>query len=342
MNREELFRTIAITGAAVGTVIFFTGIAKTYQKGKTWGLVQAAVNRNPEDKSTFNDYEVAKAAADDIFKKEKELLSKEMTGLKTAYNDTLKAANVILEKEQAAVNAHKTATENRYSEAKNACDALLAKEEKALKDILKGDDAYQALKLARKELKAAEKDTGDIVKKMEAREKTLKAQVKAARTEAESKLFKTRDRIAGERKNGYSEYEKSLVDGRSDEEKVVFTQLKELGASINDRTGHMADIRKLRTAEETATVERYEELAKTVNDIRARERKDVNTSEALAGYLVKEGYGPGDVRLIGAIPIVCGGILYVTLTAMWWKKIADIARAMSRVDANGLLVTDRG
>lgn len=277
-------------------------------KGFNSAIEKAAKNRSEEEKVIFDEYETVSKAANDILRREEDTRELMESTIRSAYNRANTITRNILEKEKAKSQAEYRTLSETYDARDAEMSKIKAIEESTVKDVLKNDDAYQALKSARKVLKKEEKSTDKIDAKMANRKEAIMNSVISGRTDKAKKLFEEADSI---KKQMYDSDGRmaAIVANRTDDEKELFKQLERCKEDLY----HVKDIKKeiidKRSAKDKAVFEKKSNLATKISEIKETERTNIDSRKAFTDELKSMGFGKVSVFVVGLIPLVPVGIL---------------------------------
>jgi len=328
--RIKYIITAAMGLAAIASAAVGYGASKAYDKSYEWGVEQAKKGRDEETRQVFDDRDAAKAEAQVIFDRENKEVAKEESRLKGLYDEQVRKTDKIRRSEKYQTERHVAEMRSKHAEAERKCQEILAKEDERLEDMLKHDGEYKAYKETRKTRKDAGKSVEKVESKMERRKGEIKDSILNGRSDEEVEAFQHRDYYAREMANG-NEYADILARQRSDSEKAEFDELKRLDNELGKRKERRAKAESKRTFEEKEKVERYKRLQAKTKEIENAEAKGVDRLQAMAGYLVADGWKPVEIAVLGSIPLITAAAAFIFFASRYVGKLGALVKAMKAI-----------
>lgn len=318
---------VAFGLAGAVTAAIGVGAGKAYADSRKWGLDQAREHRTAENAKVFSERDRAFVDASVIFTREDKEYNAGEKALKQAYDRKSREVNAVLSSERNAVTMHEFDMRTQHSLADTKCRNILAAEESRLEDMLKHDGEYKAYKETRKIRKEAGKSLDKIESKMSRRRGEIKAAIEEQRSPDEKKIFQDRDYYAREMADT-TDFANSLVQQRTAEDKAKFAELKRLSDELGNRRGRRDAIISKRTVAEQKIVDRYNKLKADARSIELLEASSLDRIKAFAGYLLSKGWKPGEILVIGLIPLATISSLFIYLGYQYASKLMLLVSAM--------------
>lgn len=291
-------------------------------KGEEVALKKVKENRSDSVVGMFYEYEDVKNQTDKILTRERDEEEKQTRILRTAYHEANRKVQDILDKEKVLAQADYDSVSTAVDAAEVKVASILAHEEALIKDILKNDESYQALKTARKSLKKAEASTDKIDERIEKYKESMKEKIITSRSDADSKAVNDLQRLRKQMLDSDGRME-GIIANRTKAEQSAFKELercrKELAAT-NVKKSIIAN----RTAEENRLFDLRSELLTKVSEIEAGEKESIDRKQAFANQLVSMGFGKASVFVVGlvpTIPVAVGVFTYISWLVDLVKKM---------------------
>lgn len=311
MTKRGVIKLFSVTaGLAVVCVAKYIS-----NKGYDESLQEIRDNRSEADEAVFKAYNDVSHEVASILAKEELQADKQYNAAAYAYNDAVKKVNDILAKERAMEQMEYKAATKAFEEVEIKATAITSNEETLVKDILKSDDAYQALKSARKVLKKNDESTDKIDIKIANRKEAIKNSVISSRSKEDVEIFEELERLR-KRMMDSTTRESDIVKSRSEEDWNVFKERDIYKANLRSLNDIKRDIAKNRTDEENDIFNRKSELLGLINDIQNREADTVDTEQAFADKLSRMGFGKAGVFVLGTVPVI--PVVIFTVDYMNW------------------------
>lgn len=304
MTKRGVIRLFSIA-AGLGVIAVSKYISN---KGVEATLEKIQNNRSESDNKIFESYEEFCNREADILLKESVDAGKQMDAIKAAYNEANKRVDSILAKESVLESTEYRAISDACDAVKTKADIIGSREETLLKDLLKNDDAYVALKSASKALKKSGESTEKIDTKIQNRKDTIRNSIINSRTEEDKKTFEELDKL---RRRLYDDTGRkaSIKAARTDDEKAAFESLEHYRHKLYSGDDIKQVIRENRSEEDKYVFEQKDKLLKQIVEIENREKTSVNNKQAFADQLKSMGFNKQSVTILGLVPIIPVGIL---------------------------------
>lgn len=272
-------------------------------KGTEVALETVKRNRNDYDAAIFDAYNEVSKTVDEILNAEKVTINKQLSALNEAYDNANKKAQNILFKERMIAQTEYNSLSEKFNAIDTKASAITATEESLVKDICKSDDAYKALKSAKKALKKSGESTDKIDVKLQNRKDVIKNSVISGRSDEELKVFNELDSI---RKQMYDSEgrKKAIIANRSEEEKAIFKELEYCKKNLSTKEELSRLVVENRSSEDIAFINKKYELLKQIRDIEEREKNAIDKKQAFADQLSEIGFNKVGVFALGMIPVV--------------------------------------
>lgn len=291
-------------------------------KGEEAALENVKKRRSDSTVGIFAEYENIKTQTDKILTRERDEEEKQHRVLRAAYHEANRKVQDILDKEKIMAQADYDSVSTAVDAAEVKVASILAHEEALIKDILKNDESYQALKTARKSLKKAEASTDKIDERIEKYKASMKEKIITSRSDADSKAVNDLHRLRKQMLDSDGRM-KGIIANRTKAEQSAFRELERC-------RGEMAftDVKRTiianRTEEEKLLFDRRSELLTKVCEIETGEKESIDRKQAFANQLTSMGFGKTSVFVIGlvpTIPVVVGISTYISWLIDLVKKM---------------------